>query len=152
MDKYMADESGRSMVELIGVLSVMGMITAGAFALIHSGQASRRISRADDDVSNIAMNIRALMAESDDFSNLPGASDLDKGTKLLDAMSLTTTTPFGSSTTYSVTQNSKDSNGFIVLLNGLSDQDCMTLAQRAWAGSVANASCDGGVLAVFFAA
>lgn len=145
MKKYSKSESGRSMVEMIGVLSVMGLITAGAFMLIRSGQASQRISRANDDVANIIGNIRTLFAENEDYSNLP--SDVSKGTKLLDAMSLTTTTPFGSSTTYSVTRNSGDPNGFVVLLRGLSDKDCTVLANRAWDGSW-GASCQNKVLSI----
>ena len=147
MKKYSKSESGRSMVEMVGVLSVMGMITAGAFALLRSGQASQKISRADDDVANIIGNIRTLFAENEDYSNLPSASDLDKGTTLLDAMSLTTTTPFGSSTTYSVTRNSGDPNGFVVLLRGLSDKDCTVLANRAWDGAW-GASCQNKVLSI----
>ena len=149
MKKYSKSESGRSMVEMVGVLSVMGMITAGAFALLRSGQASQKISRANDDVANIVGNIRALFAENEDYSNLPSASELNKGTKLLDAMSLTTTTPFGSSTTYSVTRNSNDLSGFVVLLRGLSDKDCTVLANRAWEGS-ATASCSNNVLNILF--
>lgn len=139
MKKYNKSESGRSMVEMIGVLSVMGLITAGAFALISYGMASHRISRANDDVANIAENVRALFAESANYNNLP--STYLAGTTLLDAMSLTTTTPFGSSTTYSVIQDSENSKGFVVVLNGLNANMCSVLANRAWVGST-GVSCD----------
>lgn len=147
MKKYNESESGRSMVEMIGVLSVMGLITAGAFALISHGMASHRISRANDDVASIAENVRALFAENADYSNLP--SDVSKGTKLLDAMSLATTTPFGSSTTYSVIKDSENSKGFVVVLNGLNANMCGVLANRAWNGS-AEVSCEKDTVSITF--
>ncbi len=149
MKKYNESESGRSMVEMIGVLSVMGLITAGAFALINSGMASQRISRANDDVANIVENVRALFAESENYDNLPAASDLDKGTKLLDAMSLATTTPFGSSTTYSVVQYEKNNKAFVVVLRGVSKKMCNVLANRAWNGS-AEVSCKKDTVSITF--
>ena len=33
----MRQESGRSMIEMVGVLAIMGMLTAGAFVLISLG-------------------------------------------------------------------------------------------------------------------
>jgi len=145
-------EYGRSMVEMVGVLAVMGLITAGAFVLINTSLKAQKISRADDDVANIAANIRLLGGETADYSGLPAPEgNKSEGTQLLKNLSLVSNTPFGSSTTYSVTRNSADSHGFVVLLMGLSAQDCLALSRRTWNGAV-NQSCNtGNSLSVVFA-
>ena len=144
MKKYNRTESGRSMVEMVGVLSVMGLITAGAFVLVGNGQRSQKISRTDDEVANIAANVRTLFAESSDFSKLP--STLDKGTKLLTALSLPTSTPFGG--TYSVTSG-KDKTTFVVVISDLSETNCKVLENRGWSDAK-GVSCEKTTLSVTF--
>ena len=140
-------ESGRSMIEIVGVLAVMGLITAGAFVLIRSGGATQKRSRAMDDVAVIAENIRGLYAESDDFSELTEVDS--EGTALIDALYLNTTTPFGQDTTYSVVKNSNPAN-FTVKLKGLDSKDCSALAAATWPGSEDGAECNNGVVSVTF--
>ena len=141
-------ESGRSMVEIVGVLAVMGLITAGAFVLIRGGSAAQKRSRAMDDVAVIAENIRGLYAESDDFKDL---TDNDaKGTVLIDALYLNTATPFGGKTSYTVVRTD-DAQGFIVKLIGLDAKDCSALAAAAWPNSNGPAKCDNkGIVSVVF--
>ena len=140
-------ESGRSMVEIVGVLAVMGLITAGAFVLIRSGGATQKRSRAMDDVAVIAENIRGLYAESDDFKDL---TDNDaKGTVLIDALYLNTATPFGGKTSYTVVRTD-DAQGFVVKLSGLTIQDCSALAAAAWPNSTSGAKCSKGIVSVEF--
>ena len=71
-------ESGRSMVEMVGVLAVSGLLAAGTYVLITSAMASQKISRAQDDVANIATTIRTMSAAGPDFSNLGCADPLQK--------------------------------------------------------------------------
>ena len=140
-------ESGRSMVEIIGVLAVMGLITAGAFVLLRSGGAAQKRSRAMDDVAVIAENIRGLYAESDDFSEL---TDVEaQGTALIDALYLHTKTPFGQGTTYSVVKNDNPAN-FSVKLIGLEKEDCNALAATVWPNAISGATCSDGVVSVVF--
>jgi len=69
-------ESGRSMIEMVGVLAVMGLITAAAFVLITSALRSQRLVRIDDDVSAIAGGVRLLYANKSDFSQINDATDM----------------------------------------------------------------------------
>ena len=140
-------ESGRSMIEIVGVLAVMGLITAGAFVLIRSGGAAQKRSRAMDEVAAIAENIRGLYAEADDFSDL--TDNTTQGTALIDALYLNKTTPFGANTTYTVVKNS-DASGFVVKLIGLADEDCNGLAAAAWQNASGAAECVKGIVSVPF--
>lgn len=69
-------ESGRSMIEMVGVLAVMGLITAAAFVLITSAMRSQKLSRADDDIAALAAGIRLLYNNTDNFSGVTSANVL----------------------------------------------------------------------------
>ena len=137
-------ESGRSMVEMVGVLAVMGLITAGAFVLMRSGMATQKRNRAQDEVANIVSTIRTLSAGSDTFANLAtdGASD-DAGKTLLGNLRISTTTPFGGTSYYTIRYASGTPNRFTVKLMGLEASDCNALKASAWSDAVAGtAACD----------
>ena len=46
----MKDESGRSMIEMLGVLAIMGGITVGAIGIISSAMRTQKRSTVNDDV------------------------------------------------------------------------------------------------------
>lgn len=142
------NESGRSMVEIVGVLAVMGLITAGAFVLVRGGVAAQRRSRAVDEVSVIAENIRGLYADSEDFSDLTDV--VSDGTALIDAMYLSTITPFGQNTVYSVVKSDSDDTKFYVKMTDLAQEDCKALAATVWPNSDEQALCKNGVVSILF--
>jgi len=125
--KHNEHESGRSMVEIIGVLAIMGMIAAAATMLITNGMTVSKRARARDDVSAIVENVRGLYP--DGFTNLTN-SETD-GTALIDSLYLNTTTPYGAGTTYSVVRVTKDE--FNVIVSGLDDDECSVLIKQTWA-------------------
>lgn len=138
IEKY---ESGRSMVEMVGVLAIAGLITAGAFVLIRAGLASQKRSRAADEVATIVASVRSLSAEREDFANLPPIKDFkcDKNeTAALAAAMLggqgLVATPLDRESCYHV-GTVGDANSFVVALVNIPDNDCTVLASRAWAES-----------------
>jgi hypothetical protein len=149
MTAYRKHESGRSMIEMVGVLAVMGLITAGAFVLIQSGMSSQKRNRAAAEVANIVAIIRDAYAEVPNMDRLPVTPQ--EGTSLLSDLNIVTTTPFGSATTYSVIRDVSHYNGadFLVQLRGLQNEDCVALQERVWSQAV-GASCGDGVVALYF--
>ena len=63
-------ESGRSMIEMVGVLAVMGLITAAAFVLITSALRSQKLPRVIEDGSAIAAGIRLVHNTKEDFDKV----------------------------------------------------------------------------------
>jgi type II secretory pathway pseudopilin PulG len=139
MNKTGEYESGRSMVEMVGVLAVMGLITAGAFVLMRSGMATQKRNRAQDEIANIVSTVRTLSAGGEDFSNLAtdGASD-DAGSALLANLRISTATPFGGTSAYTVRYASGTPTQFSVKITNLARQDCNALKASAWADAVAD--------------
>ena len=129
----MKQESGRSMIEMIGVLAIMGIITAGAFVLISTALNTQKRSRVTDDVTAIVSGVRNLLGEYDDFSNIDNST-------IFGAISMSNKNPYGG--TYELAVNTNNTRQFIVRINGLSKTDCEGLVTKAWVDSVGYNSSD----------
>jgi len=129
----MRQESGRSMIEMVGVLAIMGMLTATAFALISLGINRQKQARVTDDVVTIVSGVRSLLVDYDDFSNIDNST-------IFAAMSVSNKNPYGG--TYELAVNSLNTRQFIVKINGLSKADCEALVTKAWIDSVGYISSD----------
>lgn len=149
-------ESGRSMLEIIGALAVMTMMSVGAFVLIRNANAAQKRNTVVEDFAGIAAAVRALYADYDDLNDLDGdgamaAMGIDKNK-----------TPYPD-TSYSVEQvgiNGKDKktsldetkasddqydfgqediiSSFKVTISGsgLPAKDCTVLLHQAWPDSI----------------
>lgn len=63
MEKKM--ENGRSMIEMLGVLAVIGILTVSGFALVGKMHSSHQVSRVMNDISEMALKTRAFLREYD---------------------------------------------------------------------------------------
>lgn len=129
----MRQESGRSMIEMVGVLAIMGMLTATAFALISLGINRQKQSRVTDDIVTIVSGVRSLLVDYDDFSNIDNST-------IFAAMSVSNKNPYGG--TYELAVNPSNTRQFIVRINGLSKSDCEALVTKAWTESVGYVASD----------
>ncbi|MCQ2572055.1 MAG: type II secretion system GspH family protein [Alphaproteobacteria bacterium] len=123
-------QSGRSMIEMVGVLAVMGLITAGAFVLISNASASQRRNRVIDDIMNIAAGVRSLYAEHDTFPTIASAT-------VLSALSINSTSPYNS--IYTVAKVSGTT--FSVSVPNPNANDCSALEIKNWKDAVSK-TCD----------
>lgn len=139
----MRQESGRSMVEIIGVISIMALITAGAFVLIRNSMAAQRRSRIMDDVSKIVTGIRSLYAEYDALESLDSDSALA-------AMSVDANGPDGVTYSVSVDNHNNAYDRFVVTVSGLSNKDCTVFKIQTWTDAVENPTCSGGELEITY--
>ena len=120
-------ESGRSLIELLGVLAIMGMITAAAFVLIRGGMATQKRTVVNDDVAEIVTGVKTLYA---DYDTLPSSFD---GARTLAALSIDDEGPYTGSK-YSVSRKSE--TRFEVKITGLPAKECTVLETKAWSGAV----------------
>ena len=59
----MRQESGRSMIEMLGVLAIMGIITVGAITMISYAMRMQKQSAVNDEVYQIVLGVRQLLGE-----------------------------------------------------------------------------------------
>ncbi len=129
----MKQESGRSMIEMLGVLAIMGVITVGAIGMISSAMRMQKQSTVNDDVLQMVVGVRQLLGEYDDFSNIDNAT-------IFTALGIKNKNPYGGNYTLSV--NPSNTRQFVVTIDGLSESDCKTLTTKAWTESIDGARGD----------
>ena len=119
-------ESGRSMIEMLGVLAIMGVITVAAVQMISAAMRSQKRTTVQDEVAQITTGVRQLHGEYDDFSGI------DNNT-IFAAIGISNKNPYGGK--YELTVNSANKRQFIVAITGLSSGDCEYFKTKAWPDS-----------------
>jgi type II secretory pathway pseudopilin PulG len=130
----MKQESGRSMIEMLGVLAIMGIITVGAITMISAAMKSQKRTTVNDEVVQIVTNVRQLLGEYDDFSNINNAT-------IFGAIGITSKNPYGGN--YELAVNQSNARQFVLSISGLSKSDCEYFVTKAWSDSVDYQMSDG---------
>ena len=123
----MKQESGRSMIEMLGVLAIMGLITVGAIGMISTAMRTQKRSAVNDEVIEIVTGVRQLLGEYDDFSNIDNST-------IFGAIGISNKNPYGG--TYTLSVDPSNSRQFIIGIDGLSKTDCEYLITKAWSDSI----------------
>lgn len=127
-------ESGRSMIEMLGVLAIMGVITVGAIGMISTAMRTQKRNTVNEEVLQIVTGVRQLLGEYDDFSHINNAT-------IFGAIGMSAKNTYGG--TYELAVDPSNPRQFIVSINGLSQGDCEYFVTKAWSDSVGYLSSDG---------
>lgn len=139
-------ESGRSMVEIIGVLAIGALLTSGAVVLIQNGMASQKVSRVGDEINALVSAARLATMEtgdyskfgspvvsSDGFSGNPPSRGGPQSTRAKRLLKMSeNVTPFGSDSYYAVTG---DGDNLTIWVIGLDNDYCSLLERRTFSGA-----------------
>ena len=127
-------ESGRSMIEMLGVLAIMGVLTVGAIGLISTAMRTQKRNTVNEEVLQMVTGVRQLLGEYDDFSHIDN-------TTIFGAIGMAAKNPYGG--TYELAVDPANSRQFVVTINGLSRNDCEYFITKAWSDSVGYLATDG---------
>ncbi|MBP5485511.1 MAG: type II secretion system protein [Alphaproteobacteria bacterium] len=127
-------ESGRSMIEMLGVLAIMGVLTVGAIGLISTAMRTQKRNTVNEEVLQMVTGVRQLLGEYDDFSHIDN-------TTIFGAIGMSAKNPYGG--TYELNVDPANSRQFIVTINGLAQGDCEYFITKAWSDSVGYLTSDG---------
>ena len=64
------DQRGRSMVEMLGVLAIIGVLSVGGISGYSKAMAKFKLTKAQDQISMLLMNIRTAFATSPSYTGL----------------------------------------------------------------------------------
>ena len=64
------DQSGRSMVEMLGVLAIIGVLSVGGISGYSKAMAKFKLTKAQDQISMLLMNVRTAFATSPSYDGL----------------------------------------------------------------------------------
>ena len=71
---YKDNQSGRSMVEMLGVLAIIGVLSVGGISGYSKAMAKFKLTKAQDQITMLLMNIRTAFATSPNYGGLNNAS------------------------------------------------------------------------------
>jgi hypothetical protein len=130
----MNQESGRSMIEMLGVLAIMGVITVGAIGMISTAMRTQKLTAVNDEVVQMVTMVRNIHAEYDDFSNMNGST-------IFSVIGMSDKNPYGGS--YSLSVDPSNARQFVVTIDGLGQSECKSLVAKAWSDSIGYRLSDG---------
>ena len=132
------NDSGRSIVEMLGVLAIMGVITV--MGISGYSQAIGKINRNKvvEDVTRIVQEVRGLYAgKTDVYTSVPAGSENDDLLLSIGFRRTSDKHPFGG--VYYVSPANEEDSGakrfFNVNITGLDKQDCFYLCTSNWEGA-----------------
>lgn len=127
---FNSEQSGRSMVEMLGVLAIIGVLSVGGISGYSKAMAKFKLTKAQDQLTMLLMNIRTAYATSPSYAGLDAESAVDYNLAPSDMISGSSLhNAFGGTVTLS-TQNS-DLN-FSIKFEGLGKETCASLASTDW--------------------
>ncbi len=137
---YKSEQSGRSMVEMLGVLAIIGVLSVGGIAGYSKAMAKFKTSKALDQVSTTVANVRTLYSGQPNYSGLNTEIAIKMGAigaEMLSGQSPTTAkvayNAFNGVVTISATKvSNRDNGGFELVFSGLSKEACVQMASSDW--------------------
>ncbi len=138
------NESGRSMIEMLGVLAIIGVLSVGGIAGYSKAMNKFKTNKVADNVSMIVANVKTLYAQQNTYTGLNNGTAVSMGvipdelgtiySGSGDTATATLTNAFNGRV-YVEKSDSTDTNdgkAFIIEFNSLSREACITLATNDW--------------------
>ena len=142
-----SNQSGRSMIEMLGVLAIVGVLSVGGIAGYSKAMTKFKINKTIDQVTHIATNLRTLYAQQKECEGLYHynndtilklgilPSEMETTTSISGLGGMTTIalggTPFNGGATVTCQTNSND-KGFVINYFGLPKEACLELVTKDW--------------------
>lgn len=143
--KYV-NESGRSMVEMLGVLAIIGVLSVGGIAGYSKAMNKYKINKTTDQISMLVANIRTLFSSQGNYDGLDNQQAKKFGVVPNDMYTSdsnkTITNAFAGAVTITSApaRAAGDTNkeAFVIEYNGLSQEACVTVATGDWGSGQAS--------------
>ena len=144
---YKNDQSGRSMVEMLGVLAIIGVLSVGGIAGYSKAMTKFKINKTMDQVSMLVANIRTLYSGQRNYSDLDNATAIGFGiipNEMYSSTSKIVNAFNGEVTIAAASSDANDAAGvyankaFQITYNGLSREACVSIATADWGTGAAS--------------
>ncbi len=137
------NENGRSMVEMLGVLAIIGVLSAGGLAGYSKAMFKHKMNSTLDQLTMLVTNIRTMYGTQDNYDGLSASQAIKLGIipAAMQGANSTLVSPFKgpvtivatSATTAGVTaQTGAAATAFAVTYSGLPAEACINLATADW--------------------
>ena len=140
MTMIKTNENGRSMIEMLGVLAIIGVLSVGGIAGYSKAMNKFKTNKIADNVSMLVANIKTLYAQQNTYAGLNNGTAVsmgvvpdELGTAYTDDTA-TLTNAFNGPVFIKQSDSTTDGDGkaFIIEFNNLSREACISLATNDW--------------------
>lgn len=130
-----SNESGRSMVEMLGVLAIVGVLSVGGIAGYSQAMSKFKVTKAMDQVQTIITNMRTLYASSRTYSALDASTANSVG--ILTSETYTGSgsvgiNPFGGNIAFGLGTSFGTDRSFTIQYTNLTPEACVKIATADW--------------------
>ena len=146
------NDSGRSMVEMLGVLAIIGVLSVGGIAGYSKAMNKYKINKTTDQVSMLVANIRTLFSSQGNYTGLSNGAAIRFGVVPNDMYSASSKGTYASNYdiknafngSVTITADAARSgqtsvkDAFIIEYNGMSEEACITVATGDWGSGQAS--------------
>ena len=154
MTMLKTNENGRSMIEMLGVLAIIGVLSVGGIAGYSKAMNKFKTNKVADNVSMLVANIKTMYAQQKTYGNLSTSSANEMGLipdelvkKGSDGNNTyknayngeveihtagSTVADRAESSAGAGDGTTKDNKAFVIFFGGLSREACITLATNDW--------------------
>ena len=126
------NETGRSMVEMLGVLAIIGVLSAGGLAGYSKAMFKHKLNSTMDQITMLVTNIRTMYGTQGNYDGLAdGVVSLGIVPAIMGSDPTALTNPFKGGVKImetSATEADEGVTGFIVAYDGLPQEACIALA------------------------
>ena len=149
--KY-TNENGRSMVEMLGVLAIIGVLSVGGIAGYSKAMNKFKINKTTDQISMLVANIRTIFSSQGNYAGLNNGSAIRFGVVPNDMYTTATNGTYASD--YSIknafggavtidhdklrTDDGNSNEAFTIKYDGLSQEACVTISTGDWGSGQAS--------------
>ena len=137
------NEQGRSMIEMLGVLAIVGVLSVGGIAGYSKAMNKFKTNKLIDQVNMISTNIRTLYSSQRNYKGLTNKVATQTGVvpsemydaKASDGVS-TITNAFGGKVDIQAAATAGDSEGgaYVISVDGIPAASCISIATTDWGG------------------
>ena len=132
------EEAGRSMVEMLGVLAIVGVLSIGGISGYSKAMAKYKVNKTLDQISLLVTNIRSTFGNQNSYTGLSNTSAISY--ELVDKdMSHGTASTLKSAYNGTITITTDDGGlAFKIKYEGLPKGACASIAASNWGDSAAS--------------
>ena len=126
---------GRSMIEMLGVLAIVGVLSVGGIAGYSKAMEKFKINKTIDQMSQIITNIRTLYAQQTTYDGLlPFSNDIQKLGVIPDSLTTSNSWPYISNNFGGPVhiQNSRIDKSFYISFGNMPNEACLSIASLDW--------------------
>ena len=138
MNTMKTNESGRSMIEMLGVLAIIGVLSVGGIAGYSKAMNKFKTNKVADNVSMLVANIKTMYAQQKTYGTLTNADAISLGAVpdelIKNRAAGTLKNSFNGEVNIHSSESTTggDNKAFVIFFGGLSKEACITLATNDW--------------------